>query len=68
MNSETTPSIRHQTVYEAPKRPKANVCHPMIRLSGKYLTTFEFNIGDSYEVVLEKGKITIVKVMPDRSV
>ena len=68
MNSETTPSIRHQTVYEAPKRTKGNVCQPMIRLSGKYLTTFEFNVGDSYEVVLEKGKITISKVIPDRSV
>ena len=68
MNSETTPSIRHQTVYEAPKRTKGNVCQPMIRLSGKYLTTFEFNVGDRYEVVLEKGKITIVKVVPARSI
>ena len=68
MNSETNSSTRHQTVYEAPKRTKGNVCQPMIRLSGKYLTTFEFNVGDSYEVVLEKGKITIVKVVPARSI
>ena len=68
MNSVTTSSIRHQTVYEAPKRSKGNVCQPMIRLSGKYLTTFEFNVGDSCEVILEKGKITIVKVMPTCSI
>ena len=61
-------SIRLQMVYEAPKRPKASVCHPMIRLSGKYLSTFEFNVGDRYEVVLEKGKITISKVVPAHSV
>ncbi len=68
MNSETAPSIRHQTVYEAPKRTTGNVCQPMIRLSGKYLTAFEFNVGDNCEVVLEKGKITIVKMVHDSSV
>jgi len=67
MNPDTTSSVRHQTVYEAPKRSKGNVCQPMIRLSGKYLATFEFNVGDNYEVILEKGKITIVKIVPDSS-
>ena len=60
--------LRYQTVYEAPKRSKGNICQPMIRLSGKYLTTFEFNVGDNYEVILEKGKITIVKMVHNSSI
>jgi hypothetical protein len=36
--------------------------HPVIRLGGKYLQVFGFNIGDAIEVHLDHGRITIVKV------
>jgi hypothetical protein len=42
-------------------RPKSKVCHPLIKLTGKYLTDYGFNIGDSCEVIMEKGKIMITK-------
>jgi antitoxin component of MazEF toxin-antitoxin module len=36
--------------------------HPVIRLAGKYLEGFDFNIGDSIEVSIDKGKISIEKI------
>ena len=35
---------------------------PKIRIAGKYLTHFDFEIGDTIEVKIEMGKITITKV------
>ncbi|MCX6350639.1 MAG: hypothetical protein NTX03_02130 [Bacteroidetes bacterium] len=35
---------------------------PMIRLSGKYLIEKNFKVGDSIEVCIEQGKITIIKL------
>ncbi len=35
--------------------------HPVIRLGGKYLEHWGFHIGDSIEVDLEIGRITIVR-------
>ena len=35
---------------------------PNIRISGKYLTDFDFEIGDTIELKVEMGRITITKV------
>ena len=35
---------------------------PKIRIAGKYLTEFDFEIGDTIEVKVEMGRITITKV------
>jgi len=36
--------------------------HPVIRLGGKYLETFDFKVGDSIDVKLDFGCIVITKV------
>jgi len=36
--------------------------HPMIRITGKYLEDFDFEIGDNIEVKIEMGRIVITKV------
>jgi hypothetical protein len=61
MATEKEPRKKLYTVYEGSLRPKGKVCHPMIKLSGKFLAEFGFNIGDSCEVVIEKDKIIITK-------
>lgn len=58
-NKETT---RKQKVYYKHHNYEGGNYHPHIRLAGKYLKEFDFNVGDSIEVYLSKGKITIVKV------
>jgi hypothetical protein len=35
---------------------------PFIRISGKYLSDYGLNIGDSIELTLSKGEITIHKI------
>ena len=35
---------------------------PFIRITGKYLTDFDFEIGDTIELKVEMGRITITKV------
>lgn len=35
--------------------------HPVIRIAGKYLSPFDFKIGDQVEVTLEAGRILITK-------
>ena len=37
-------------------------CVPFIRISGKYLNDCDLNIGDSIELTLSKGEITIHKI------
>ena len=36
--------------------------HPFIRLAGKYLSVFDFKIGDEVEVMIEAGRIVITKL------
>lgn len=36
--------------------------HPMIQLRGNYLADFGFNVGDTIEVSVDTGQITIKKV------
>ena len=38
------------------------VPHPIIRLSGFYLSDFDFEIGDKIAVEIENGKIMITKL------
>ena len=43
-------------------------CVPFIRISGKYLSAYDLNIGDRIELTLSKGEITIHKInQPERS-
>ena len=37
-------------------------CVPFIRISGKYLKEFDLNIGDTIELTLSRGEITIHKI------
>ena len=37
-------------------------CVPFIRISGKYLSDYDLNIGDRIELTLSKGEITIHKI------
>jgi hypothetical protein len=39
--------------------------HPYIRLAGKYLTMFDFKIGDFIELDLDDGLIIITRVRPE---
>ncbi|MBS1618438.1 MAG: SymE family type I addiction module toxin [Bacteroidetes bacterium] len=41
---------------------KARKRHPIINLEGFYLEKFGFSIGDSVELIVEPGKIMIIKV------
>ncbi len=36
--------------------------YPVIRLGGRYLALLDFDIGDTVEVTMEIGKITISKI------
>ena len=38
--------------------------HPVIRLAGKYLTAFDFKIGDMVEITMEENQIVISKILP----
>ena len=35
---------------------------PLIRISGKYLSAYDWNIGDRIELTLSRGEITIHKL------
>lgn len=39
--------------------------HPLIRIAGKFLKDFDFNIGDEIEVNVKMGEITISKIPKD---
>ena len=41
--------------------------HPFIRLSGKYLSRFDFKIGDEVTVTLEPGRIVISNEKTDKT-
>ncbi len=53
---------RQQKVYYKHHDYKGGYFHPHIRIAGKYLKEFDFNVGDSIEVYVTKGKITILKI------
>jgi hypothetical protein len=36
--------------------------HPVIRLAGKYLSKLDFKIGDTVEITMELGRISITKL------
>jgi hypothetical protein len=36
--------------------------HPVIRLAGKYLSNLDFKIGDTIELTMELGRISITKL------
>ena len=36
--------------------------HPVIRLAGKYLSNLDFKIGDTIEITLGMGSISITKL------
>ena len=36
--------------------------HPVIHLAGKYLSKLDFEIGDTIEISMELGRISIVKL------
>jgi Toxin SymE, type I toxin-antitoxin system len=58
---------RKQKVYYAHYQHDTRFLHPQIRIKGKFLKEFDFNIGDSIEVYVTKGKITITKVLENKS-
>lgn len=67
MSAEETPAValnKKQKVYYA-FYPNAIKTHPMIRLAGLYLQTFDFNVGDTIEVAVNTGEIRIKKVQLD---
>jgi hypothetical protein len=39
--------------------------HPVIRLAGKYLTMFDFKVGDRVEITMEQNLILISKLKRD---
>ncbi len=53
---------RQQKVYYKHHNYEGGYFHPHIRIAGKYLKEFDFNVGDSIEVYVTKGKITILKI------
>ena len=53
---------RQQKVYYKHHSYEGGYFHPHIRIAGKYLKEFDFNVGDSIEVYVTKGKITILKI------
>ncbi len=56
--------VKTQKVYRGYQKRSHYVLkeHPIIRLSGIYLSNFDFEIGDNIEVSTEKGRIVITKV------
>jgi hypothetical protein len=39
--------------------------HPVIRLAGKYLANLDFKIGDTVEISMELGRISITKILKE---
>ena len=56
---------RRRKVYYYSHDSEANSFRPMIRLQGKHLKSYGFNIGDIIEVYFEQNNITIKKVICD---
>ena len=60
MDRFTSSSKRLMKVYYRHSPPHGKF--PKIRIAGKYLTNFDFEIGDTIEVKVEMGRITVTKV------
>ena len=60
---DSSARIKVQKVYRGYQKRSRYVLkeHPIIRLSGIYLSDFDFKIGDKIEVSTEKGRIVITK-------
>ena len=68
--NEDNPSPRRtvQKVYRGfQRRGYSFKEHPFIRLGGIYLSDFDFEIGDTIEVTIEPGKISINKMLDSKS-
>lgn len=58
---------RRKVHYAFARRRSNGILHPAIRIGGKYLQEYGFNIGDEIEVRCENGRILIAKLTPDAS-
>lgn len=56
---------RKQKVYYGHYGYDGGYFHPLIRIAGKYLKEFDFNIGDLIEIRVAMGKIIISKAPLD---
>jgi hypothetical protein len=61
----TTPSSpsRKLKVYYAYYGNGFNNTYPVIRIAGKYLRSFGFEIGTQFQINLEEDKITVMKIV-----
>lgn len=64
MNQEENRKRNHKVFYGFYDNRWTDNLHPVIRLRGKYLSKFGFNVGDAIEVLVDMGQITIKKVKP----
>ncbi len=66
MNGENSnsPLKRNMKVYYQ-HYDNSYIPHPLIRLRGKYLAEFGFNVGDTIAVDVDVGQITIKKVQQE---
>jgi len=55
------PKCRLRKVYSSYYDSEFGKPHPMIRMRGKYLASLGFRVGDTIEVQLDFGRITISK-------
>jgi len=58
---------RKQKVYYGNYQYQGGFFHPVIRIAGKFLKDFGFEVGDHIEVNVSMGQITIVKVPEEYS-
>ena len=64
MNTSDTAQVKRFRVYYRHYDNWVNNSYPMIRIGGKYLSHWNFEIGDTIEVTFEHGRITIAKAPP----
>jgi len=58
---------RKQKVYYGNYAYQGGFFHPVIRIGGKFLKDFGFEVGDNIEVNVTMGQISISKVSEDSS-
>jgi hypothetical protein len=64
--NENSPLKRNMKVYYE-HYDNSFIPHPLIRLRGKYLQKFGFNVGDTIAVDVDVGQITIRKIRQENS-
>ena len=57
-----SPPSRKLKVYHAYYGNGFNNTYPVIRIAGKYLRSFGFEIGTEFQIYLESGKITVTRI------